>query len=116
MNIPLVGVPTRLIVSVSVLPWVGLRGCGAKPQLSQFGSAAWVSAFTQEKVIGAEKPLAFTVTVKFAEALEAVRFAEFGETDPVGKFVFPKSISATAAPLAWLTQTMSGVEFASTPI
>jgi hypothetical protein len=116
MNIPLVGVPTRLIVNVSVLPWVGLRVGGVKSQVSQLGSAVLVSAFWQEKVIGAEKPLAFTVTVKFAVVFEAVRFAEFGETDPVGKFVFAKLISATALPLAWFTQTMSGVEFASTPI
>jgi len=100
INIPLVGVPCRVIVSVSVLLCAGLRVAGLKLQASQLGSAAWVSAFRQEKVIGAEKPLAFTVTVKFAEAFEAVRFAEFGETDPVGKFVFAKSMSATAAPLA----------------
>src|SRR4029077_14089702 len=33
-----------------------------------------------------------------------------------GKFVVAKSMSATALPLAWLTQTMSGVALASTPI
>lgn len=115
-NMLLVGVPTREIVRVSVLPWAGLRGCGEKLQVSQPGNAAPVSAFMQEKVIGPERPLGLSVTVKLAEALDADRLAELGETEPVGKLGVAKLRSATALPLAWFTQTISGVEFASTPI
>jgi len=115
MNIALVGVPTREIVRLSVLLWEGLSWGGLKVQVSQLGSAAFVSAFRQEKLIRPEKPLGFTVTVKFADVLDADKLAVVGETEPVGKFVVAKSISATALPLAWLTHTISGVEFASTP-
>lgn len=112
-NMLLVGVPTREIVRVSVVLWEGSSGCGLKLQLSQLGSAAFVSAFRQEKVIGPEKPL--TVMVTFCEGVAADRVAIAGETEPVGKLVVAKSISATALPLLWLTQAISGVEFASTP-
>jgi hypothetical protein len=70
MNIPLVGVPWRVIVRASVLPCAGLRVGGLQLQASQLGSAAFLSASRQEKVIGAEKP--FTVIVKFAGPLDAV--------------------------------------------
>jgi hypothetical protein len=43
------------------------------------------------------------------------RLTALDEREPVGKAVVAKSISATALPLAWFTQTISGVEFASTP-
>jgi hypothetical protein len=98
INIPLVGVAWRVIVRVSVLPCAGLRVGGLKLQASQFGSAAFLSASRQEKVIGAEKP--FTVMVKFAGPLDAVRVAALGVIVPVGDVDVPKSISATADPLA----------------
>jgi hypothetical protein len=114
MNIPLVGVPCRVIVRVSVLPTAGLRVVGLKLQASQLGSAAFLSASRQEKVIGAVKP--FTVMVKFFGPLVAVKLAVLGVIVPVGDVDVAKLMSATAAPLAWFTQTTSGVEFASTPI
>jgi hypothetical protein len=113
INVPLVGVACRVIVRVSVLPCAGLRVVGLKLQASQVGSAAFLSASRQEKVIGAVKP--FTVIVTFAVELDAVRLTALGEIVPVGDVDVAKSISATAAPLAWLTQTISGVELASTP-
>jgi hypothetical protein len=94
----LVGVPCRLIVKVSVLLCAGSRGCGLKLQASQLGSGAFLSASRQEKVIGLEKP--FTVTVKFAEVLVAVRLAVLGVIEPVGNVEVAKSISATPDPLA----------------
>jgi hypothetical protein len=98
INIPLVGVACRVIVRVSVLPCAGLRVGGLKVQASQLGSGAWVSAFRQEKVIGAIKP--FTVMVTFAVALDAVRLTALDESVPVGDVDVAKSISATALPLA----------------
>lgn len=99
-NMLLVGVPTREIFRVSVLLWVGSRGCGLKVQVSQLGRAAPVSALMQEKVIGPGKPAWLTVTVKFADAFDAERLAELGEIEPVGKVAVAKSISAIALPLA----------------
>ena len=77
INIPLVGVACRVIVRVSVLPCAGLRVVGLKLQASQLGSAAFLSASRQEKVIGAVKP--FTVMVMFAVELDAVRLTALGE-------------------------------------
>jgi len=98
INIPLVGVPCRVMVNVSVLPTAGLRVGGLKLQASQLGSAAFLSASRQEKVIGAVKP--FTVMVTFAVALDAVRLTALEESVPVGDVDVAKSISATALPLA----------------
>jgi hypothetical protein len=99
INIPLVGVPCRVMVRVSVLLCVGSRGCGVKLHASQLGSGAlFLSASRQEKVIGAVKP--FTVMVTFAVALDAVRLTALDESVPVGEVDVAKSMSATALPLA----------------
>jgi hypothetical protein len=44
------------------------------------------------------------------------RLAAVGVIVPVGEVDVAKLMSATALPLAWFTQTKSGVEFASTPV
>jgi hypothetical protein len=115
-NMPLVGVPARVMVNMSVLLCVGLRVGGEKLQVNHAGSAALVSASIQENVIGPEKPPGFTVTVNCWDRFEADKLAELGETEPVGKPVTAKLMSATAFALAWLTQAMSAAELAPTAI
>lgn len=102
MNMLLVGVPIRVNVSVSVIPCAVLSGCGLNMHVSQLGSWPFdfASVFTQENVIGPEKPVLLTVMLTFALVVVGVRFTVVGESEPVGKAVVAKSMSATALPLA----------------
>jgi hypothetical protein len=114
MNIPLVGVPWRVIVRASVLPCAGLRVGGLQLQASQLGSAAFLSASRQEKGDRRGKAVHGNSEIRWAAGCR--RLAAVGVIVPVGEVDVAKLMSATALPLAWFTQTKSGVEFASTPI
>lgn len=92
-----VGVDARVIVSISVAFGEALSGFGLNVQVNHAGRAAPVSAFRQEKLIEPEKPL--TVTVKFADGVDADKFALAGDTEPVGKVAVAKSMSAAALAL-----------------
>lgn len=81
-----VGVALRWICNVVVVVCAGLIWPGVKLQASQFGSHAPVSAFRHENETVPAKLLWFTVTLKLALGLAAVKVAEVGETEP-GEFV-----------------------------